>query len=459
MADKPQRDNGARFEELVRAVRDLTVRMQRLERQFENELAHTTETPLREPAHVPGPNSSVSRGGSLESHIGSQWLNRVGVVAILVGVSYLLRYAFVSEWISAGARVWLGVCAGIGVILISEWFRARGYRVLSLSIKAIGIGVIYLSLWAGFQLYQVLSGPKTFLGLVALTVLTGVLAFREYAEILATLALIGAFTTPLLISIPSREGHLFLYLAILDCATVTVTLLRGWSKLLAVSFLGTVLLYMVWYFERYRQAELVLTITAATVFFVLFCVGTTWIRPAASRGALWIRPVLGVANPALYFIGLYLLLHHLSRGALALAALGLSALYFRFAWKAQHSASFGATSLMPVYGGLGISFVAIAVALLVEVQWLSLGWFLTAAFVMAIGFWQDLSWLRWGALLLMCVAIVKAFVYDIWRLGLGYRTISFIGLGALLLVISFAYQRHGFSLVSKIGKDPTSRLR
>src|SRR5438270_529543 len=75
----------------------------------------------------------------------------------------------------------------------------------------------------------------------------------------------------------------------------------------------------------------------------------------------------------------------------------VSALHFVFAWKLRHGVSFGASSLMAVYGGLGISFLAVAVALLVDLQWLSLGWFVTAATVMAIGFWKDLSWLRWGA--------------------------------------------------------------
>src|SRR5438067_9749256 len=39
--------------------------------------------PARTPA-VPPPN--------LESKIGAQWLNRIGIVAVLIGVSYFLKY-------------------------------------------------------------------------------------------------------------------------------------------------------------------------------------------------------------------------------------------------------------------------------------------------------------------------------------------------------------------------------
>jgi uncharacterized membrane protein len=461
LAHQPHSGNDADFDELVRAVRDLSLRVQRLERRLDEELADTRspEADLRQPSRAPIPISSGSRNSALEARIGSQWLNRIGVVAILFGVSYLLRYAFVSDWISPAARIWLGVGAGAGIIVGSEWFRARGYRVLSLSLKAIGIGVIYLSLWAGFELYQVLSGPQTFSGLVILTALAAALALREHAEVLAALALIGAFATPLLISIPFREGPLFLYIAILDCATVAIALLRNWWRSLALSLAGTVLLCSVWYFQHYSRAELPLTITAWTVFFGLFCAVIVLGHTRIPAGAPRVLTVLAVANAAAYFMGLFLLLDDVSHDALALAALSLSALYFALAWKAGRSVRFGSSTLVAAYGGLGISFVALAVALKLDVEWLSLGWFVVAAIAMAIGFWRNLPWLRWGALLLLCAAIVKAFVYDIWGLGLGYRTISFIALGVLLLVMSFAYQRYGFSLMTRIGKGPTSRLR
>ena len=49
--------------------------------------------------------------------------------------------------------------------------------------------------------------------------------------------------------------------------------------------------------------------------------------------------------------------------------------------------------------------------------------------------------MRWQALLLIAVTIVKVFVYDVSQLDKGYRILSFIVLGVLLLTISFVYQR------------------
>ena len=42
---------------------------------------------------------------NLESRIGSQWLNRIGITAVLIGISYFLKFAFDNNWIGPAGRV------------------------------------------------------------------------------------------------------------------------------------------------------------------------------------------------------------------------------------------------------------------------------------------------------------------------------------------------------------------
>ena len=65
---------------------------------------------------------------------------------------------------------------------------------------------------------------------------------------------------------------------------------------------------------------------------------------------------------------------------------------------------------------------------------------LYGAFLLAVGFWKRTAFVRWQALLLLVVTIAKTFLYDMRSLSQGYRVVSFLGLGALLMAISFAYQ-------------------
>jgi len=44
---------------------------------------------------IPAPRLDASTSESdLESRIGSHWLNRIGISAVLIGVSYFLKFAF-----------------------------------------------------------------------------------------------------------------------------------------------------------------------------------------------------------------------------------------------------------------------------------------------------------------------------------------------------------------------------
>ena len=71
---------------------------------------------------------------------------------------------------------------------------------------------------------------------------------------------------------------------------------------------------------------------------------------------------------------------------------------------------------------------------------------LYGAALLAVGFWRRSSFLRWQALLLLVFTIFKTFLYDMRSLSQGYRVVSFLGLGALLLAISFAYQKDWLNL-------------
>jgi uncharacterized membrane protein len=66
---------------------------------------------------------------------------------------------------------------------------------------------------------------------------------------------------------------------------------------------------------------------------------------------------------------------------------------------------------------------------------------LYGAGLLAVGFWKHSEFLRWQALILIVIAILKTFLYDVRSLSQGYRVASFLGLGVLLLGISFFYVR------------------
>ena len=68
------------------------------------------------------------------------------------------------------------------------------------------------------------------------------------------------------------------------------------------------------------------------------------------------------------------------------------------------------------------------------------------AVLLAVGFWKRTAFIRWQALILIVFTIAKTFIYDMRNLSQGYRVVSFLGLGALLMAVSFAYQKDWLAL-------------
>ena len=74
---------------------------------------------------------------------------------------------------------------------------------------------------------------------------------------------------------------------------------------------------------------------------------------------------------------------------------------------------------------------------------------LFGAALLSAGFWKKSAFLRWQALALLTLSIAKVFLVDTRQLSQGYRILSFLGLGVLLLAVSFVYQRDWLGLRSK----------
>jgi uncharacterized membrane protein len=59
-----------------------------------------------------------------------------------------------------------------------------------------------------------------------------------------------------------------------------------------------------------------------------------------------------------------------------------------------------------------------------------------------VGIFKRSPPVRLAALALLAVPIVKVFAYDVFTLERVYRIVAFIGLGLLLIVSSYLYQRY-----------------
>jgi len=73
----------------------------------------------------------------------------------------------------------------------------------------------------------------------------------------------------------------------------------------------------------------------------------------------------------------------------------------------------------------------------------SIVWLLFGVALLALGFWRDVPALRHAGMALVCLVVAKVFLIDMAGLTGLLRVFSFLGLGAVLLGLGYAYRRFG----------------
>lgn len=498
------------------------------------------------PAEVP-----VQRPRDLEARIGGDWLNRLGIAAVLFGVAYLLRYMAERGWLGPQLRIVIGVGAGAAFLAWAESLHRKGHVPFAHAMRVLGVGVLFLSTWAASELYGLIPPGVAFVALVAVTAGMVALAVRHSSPFIASLALSGGYLAPLILSSGIGQMYaLFAWLLLLGIAMLVLVALRGWPQLSLVAVSGTTLVLLAWYgrvdVNDIRQPATVF----ATLLFVLFLLVPLVVRRTGPSASLVILPLL---NPAIYVAQIFdwwsgtqavswfvvliaacyataaamaarrgldrtvvdvqrfvavafvvvlapihfdgiaaanvwalqgMVMLMVGRAAadrflriaggltLALAVLGLMvtdiysaalpllnartlgwALVFStllLAARAARADSVGTRALTVVSGLLVLRYLTVelmdmlsdlAAGRLARAFALSALWIGYGAVLVVIGFRIENRTIRWLALAILGVTAAKVFVYDLAQLDRIYRIASFLLTGAILLAISFAYQR------------------
>jgi uncharacterized membrane protein len=375
-----------------------------------------TDHVLKPRRHATILKASAVEADSLEKKIGQHWLNRIGIVAILVGVSYFLKYAFDNNWIGPGGRVAIGLLAGIGLVIWSEHLRGHGHRAFSYSLKAIGIGTLYLSLWGAFQIYHLIPAAAAFGAMAIVTGATIALSLTEDAELLASFALVGGFATPVLLATgQNHEVVLFSYVCLLDLAILAMAVAKPWRRLLWGSFAGTVILYVGWNSQYYSRNQRPVTVFFAALFAAIFAaipLATRYDHSTRIDGPSITLTLLPLLNSAAFFLALYDM-YEPETVALTWYALGLAAVYlgisslFRRRFPDQDTKFI---NLMHV--AIAIAFITIAIPLKLNAQWITIGWLIESAVLLWIGMRIQVSFLRYLAISALALGICRLLAYD-----------------------------------------------
>ena len=220
--------------------------------------------------NVPNDPNVPNVPNDLEVRIGGRWLQHAGIIVLLLGIAFFLRYAFEHEWLSPTVRVALGVIAGIAMAWGGVRLASR-YRAYGLLLAGGGIAALYLSFYAALNLYALVGPEVAFTALIVVTVAGALLADRTDSQAIALMAVCGGFATPFLVGgRGDQQVTLFSYTALLIGATMYLAHRRKWRWLNVVSMALTIVTVAAWVDSYYTDAKYLRTELFLTLYCVMF---------------------------------------------------------------------------------------------------------------------------------------------------------------------------------------------
>lgn len=341
--------------------------------------------PPRSDHEMPLPPSSKAPSQSLEMKLGTRWLNWVGIVMLLVGIGFFLKYAYDNAWIGPKGRLAIGTFLGIIAIGLGERFRRRDWPALFQVLTGGGLAIFYLCVFFSFQVYGLADQTLSMILAILVTALAVVMAVAYDAVSIAILAVIGGFLSPVLLSTGANHPYaLFVYIAILDMVAMGAAYFRRWRALDLLCFVGTIVMYLGWHQKFYASDQMIPALVFTSLFYLMFLLIPT-LHGLVRHLAETTEALAFVVLSALFsFFSYYSILFPEYRYFMGLVVIGQALLVFLLfqVWNRRVGKESNiASSFLTVTLGL----VIIAIPIQLKLYGVSIAWSMEGAVLILLG--------------------------------------------------------------------------
>jgi uncharacterized membrane protein len=354
------------------------------------------------------------KGVTMEFAVATTWLIRIGVMILVIGIGFFLKYSITKGYIGPTARVLLTTLAGAGLVAGGLKLFSGRYRVLGQGLAGAGFATLYFSFFTAHQPGYELYGPITAFALMILVTATaGVVAVRFNSLLVAVLGLLGGYGTPLMIKTGNDSVvMLFGYVLLLGLGMFFIAARKEWRLLHYLSFLATCLLVVLALDRSFSPARFGEFMPFLLAFFALFS-SVTFVYQVVHRKTSTVLELLFLFLNAAAFTGFSIgcITETYRREAVAILTLGLAVFYI------LHIIVFlkrdlRDRGLLLSFMGLASFFVAITLPIVLTKGWITVSWALQAFVMLWIASKMRSEFLRQLAYLLYLIVLGRLAIFD-----------------------------------------------
>lgn len=359
-------------------------------------------TPVKKQVAQPKPKRDY------EKLIGENWLNKIGIAILVIGIGFFVKYAIDQNWIGHAGRVAIGVGTGGLLIGIAHFLRKK-YHAFSSVLIGGGISVLYYTIAIAYHYYSIFSQETAFGIMVAITLFSTFMSVWYDRKELAIIALVGGFTTPFMVQ--NGEGNyvvFFTYLAILNSGMLILSYFKKWDIISKLALGFTTLFFSVWMLSTNMTVlkPALSAITFGTIFFVQF-LGMSLIYNFIRKVKFNAWEFIQLSSiTALYYGAVTYVLHNNTfQVSTGMFTLFMSLFYVGLALFANMRKGTD-QALVYLLIGKAIAFITLTGGLLLDGNNMTLFWSVEAIIILALGQFANMKILKNASAILILVMLI-----------------------------------------------------
>ena len=361
-----------------------------------------------------------------EVQFGQKWLLIIGVITVIFGVGYFVKYSFDQNWVDPSERVLLAYLGGTAFLGVGEFFRRKKLTRFGLNMMGAGIGIFYVATYTAFNLYNLMDQMTAFGTMVVITVFACGLALFYDTVGLSVLGAVGGFLTPFLVGHQTdRMENLMTYVAILNVGLLALSFYKKWDILQYLGFVFTWVIYSIWHANSYRPDQFWPALCFVNLFFLIYAfMPFTYFflkKREESMGGMpvsFLNSIIAFGFDYAIVTGLY------SREYLSAITFSYAAL---FIFMARYLRKRNEKNLEPYVLLLskGIFFLTLSFPLLLSKQWVTLFWGIQAIVLFGVANKIKKGLLVGWALTIYFLTIFKFYFYDWYAFGFNWDKLAY----------------------------------
>jgi len=344
-----------------------------------------------------------------EKLVGENLFGKIGIIILVLGLGFSVKYAIDNQWINEIGRVGIGLLSGAVLLGIAHYLRVKYLTFSSLLIGG-GLSILYITITLAYQDYQLIPQTPAFLVMVLITTFSVLLSVLYDRKELAVFSILGGFASPLLASDGSGNYLiLFSYISILNVGMLTLAYFKKWNIVNIVSYIATVLLFGAWLGEEFLRSETVPyygAITFATVFYLIFFFMNIIHNLKENQKFAWVEISLLLSNTFLYYLAAMFILHEMNSQFDGLFTAILAIFNFAFAYMLYKNDKVD-KNFVYLLIGLVLTFISLVAPVQLDGNYITIFWAAETVLLLWLGQNSGIKIIKTAAVLVNILMIIS----------------------------------------------------